>query len=156
MRTLRSADLVTGGLVALLGAVALLASRSIKAMPGESLDPRTLPSLVGWVMVLAGAGIAHAGWRYRGEPVRIPWPSRVGVRRLLVTAGALPAYALLIEPLGFPLATAAFVAFHAWYLGRYPAWVTLLGGALAGTAVYYVFMQLLELTFPLGLLEYLQ
>lgn len=155
MRTLRSADLGTGALVALLGVAALLASRGIKAMPGESLDPRTLPSLVGWTMVLVGVGIAHTGWRYRGAPVWIQWPGRAGTRRLLITAGALPAYVLAIEPAGFPLATAAYVAFHVWYLGRYRVWVTLLGGALAGTMVYYVFMQLLELTFPLGVLEYL-
>jgi hypothetical protein len=79
----------------------------------------------------------------------------VGVRRLLTTAGALLAYAGAIEPAGFPLATAAFVAFQVWYLGRYPVWLTLAGGALSGAMVYYVFMQLLELTFPLGLLEYL-
>jgi len=154
MRTLRSADLATGGLIALLGAVTLLASHGIKAMAGESLDPRTLPSLVGWAMVVVGAGIAHTGWRYRGAPVPIQWPNRAGVRRLVVTAAALLAYVLCIEPAGFPLATAVYVAFHVWYLGRYRAWVTILGGLVAGVMVYYVFMQFLELTFPLGVLEY--
>lgn len=156
MRTLRSADLLSGTLVALLGAAVLLASRGIKAMSGESLDPRTLPSLVGWAMVAVGSAIVHTGWRYRGEPVPVQWPDRTGVRRLGVTLAALLTYVLVIEPAGFPLATAAYVAFHVWYLGRYRAWVTIAGGAAAGVVVYAVFMQLLELTFPLGLLEYLQ
>jgi hypothetical protein len=40
-------------------------------------------------------------------------------------------------------------------LGRYRPWVTILGGVATGVIVYYVFMEFLELTFPLGLLEYL-
>lgn len=155
MRTLRTADLVTGALAIGVGLVTLLASRSIKAMAGESLDPRTLPMMVGWAMIVAGAGIIYSGWRYRGEPVPVQWPGRDGVRRLVVTAGLLLLYVALIEPIGFPIATAAFVAAHSWYLGRYRPWATVLGGLATGVVVYYVFMQLLELTFPLGLIEYL-
>jgi hypothetical protein len=60
----------------------------------------------------------------------------------------------LIEPIGFPVATGAFVAAHSWYLGRYRSWVTVLAGGMTGAIVYHVFMEFLELTFPLGLLEY--
>lgn len=155
MRTLRTADLVTGALAIGVGLVTLLASRSIKAMAGESLDPRTLPMMVGWAMILAGAGIVHSGWRYRGAPVPVHWPDTDGLRRLVVTAVLLLLYVALIEPVGFPIVTAAFVAAHSWYLGRYRAWVTILGGLATGIVVYYVFMQLLELTFPLGVIEYL-
>jgi putative tricarboxylic transport membrane protein len=155
MRTLRTADLVTGTLAISVGLVTLLASRSIKAMAGESLDPRTLPMMVGWAMILAGAGIVHSGWRYRGAPVPVHWPDTDGLRRLVVTAVLLLLYVALIEPIGFPIVTAVFVAAHSWYLGRYRAWVTILGGLVTGIVVYYVFMQLLELTFPLGVIEYL-
>jgi putative tricarboxylic transport membrane protein len=155
MRTLRTADLVTGALAISVGLVTLLASRSIKAMAGESLDPRTLPMMVGWAMILAGAGIVHSGWRYRGAPVPVHWPDTDGLRRLVVTAVLLLLYVALIEPIGFPIVTAVFVAAHSWYLGRYRAWVTILGGLVTGIVVYYVFMQLLELTFPLGVIEYL-
>jgi len=155
MRTLRTADLVTGALAIGVGLVTLLASRSIKAMAGESLDPRTLPMMVGWAMILAGAGIVYSGWRYRGAPVPVHWPEHDGLCRLAVTALLLLLYVALIEPIGFPIVTAAFVAAHSWYLGRYRPWVTILGGLATGIVVYYVFMQLLELTFPLGLIEYL-
>jgi putative tricarboxylic transport membrane protein len=154
MRTLRSADLMTGALTIISGIITLLASRSIKAMAGESLDPRTLPAIVGWAMVLCGAGIMHTGWRYHGDPVPVHWPARQGQRRLMVTAALLLAYVVLIEPIGFPIVTAAFVAAHCWYLGRYRPWVTILAGGATGVIVYYVFMEFLELTFPLGLLEY--
>jgi putative tricarboxylic transport membrane protein len=155
MRTLRTADLATGALAIGVGLVTLLASRGIKAMAGESLDPRTLPTMVGWAMILAGVGIAYSGWRYRGAPVPVHWPDADGLRRLAVTAVLLLLYVALIEPIGFPIVTAAFVAAHSWYLGRYRAWVTILGGLATGIVVYYVFMQLLELTFPLGVIEYL-
>ena len=155
MRTLRTADLVTGGLAVGVGLVTLVASRSIKAMAGESLDPRTLPMMVGWAMILAGGGIVYSGWRYRGDPVPVHWPDRGGLRRLAATAVLLLVYVALIEPIGFPLVTAAFVAAHSWYLGRYRPWLTIVGGLASGIVVYYVFMQLLELTFPLGLIEYL-
>jgi putative tricarboxylic transport membrane protein len=154
MRTLRSADLMTGALTIISGIITLLASRSIKAMAGESLDPRTLPAIVGWAMVLCGAGIMHTGWRYHGDPVPVHWPARQGQRRLMATAALLLAYVVLIEPIGFPIVTAAFVAAHCWYLGRYRPWVTILAGGATGVIVYYVFMEFLELTFPLGLLEY--
>lgn len=155
MRTLRTADLVTGALTIGVGLVTLAASRSIKAMAGESLDPRTLPMMVGWAMILTGAGIVYSGWRYRGAPVTVHWPDHVGLRRLAVTAVLLLLYVALIEPIGFPVVTAAFVAAHSWYLGRYRPWATLLGGLATGIVVYYVFMQLLELTLPLGVIEYL-
>jgi putative tricarboxylic transport membrane protein len=155
MRTLRSADLMTGALTIVIGMVTLVASRSIKAMAGESLDPGTLPAIVGWAMVLCGAGIMRTGWRYRGDPVPVHWPDRHGERRLMATAALLLAYVVLIEPIGFPIVTAAFVAATSWYLGRYRPWITILGGVATGLIVYYVFMEFLELTFPLGLLEYL-
>ena len=155
MQTLRSADLMTGALTIAIGLATLVASRSIKAMAGESLDPRTLPAIVGWAMILCGAGIMYNGWRYRGDPVPVQWPDRPGQRRLMATAALLLAYVILIEPIGFPIVTGAFVAAHSWYLGRYRPWVTILGGGVTGVIVYYVFMDFLELTFPLGLLEYL-
>jgi hypothetical protein len=107
-------------------------------------------------MVVCGAGIMHTGWRYRGDPVPVHWPDRQGQRRLLATAALLLGYVTLIEPIGFPIVTAGFVAAHSWYLGRYRLWVTILAGGATGVIVYYVFMEFLELTFPLGLLEYLR
>ncbi len=155
MRTLRSADLTTGALTILIGILTLAASRSIKAIAGESMDPRTLPTMVGTAMLICGVGIMFNGWRYRGDQIPVQWPDRTGQRRLILTAVLLLAYVILIEPIGFPIMTAAFVAAQSWYLGRYRPWVAVAGGAATGVIVYYVFMNFLELTFPLGLLEYL-
>jgi len=155
MRTLKSADLITGTLLILLGLVTLVASRGIKGMAGQSLDPRTLPSLVGWGLLAIGAGIVVLAVRYRGAPVLVQWPDRRGLRRLGVAFVALVLFIGLMGTLGFPIATTFFVAGLSWYLGRYRYWASLLLGLVTGLVVHLVFIEFLGLGFPLGLLELL-
>ncbi len=155
MRTLKQADLVSGGLLALLGVATLVAGQRIKGLAGESLDPRTLPSLVGWSMLAIGAGIVLSAVRYRGEPVYIQWPDAGGKRRIGVAFVALVFYMGLMDPLGFPITTALFVSGLSWYLGRYPLWKAALLGIATGLVVHYVFIEFLGLGFSLGPIEWL-
>jgi putative tricarboxylic transport membrane protein len=155
MRTLKSADLATGIMLGLLGLATLLASRGIKGMAGQSLDPRTLPSLVGWGLLVIGAGIVLLAARYRGDPVPVQWPDRQGLRRIGVAFVSLVLYMGLMDPLGFPIATTLFVAGLTWHLGHYRYWASLLLGLVTGLVVHFVFIEFLGLGFPLGLLELL-
>ena len=155
MRTLKSADLTTGGLLACLGAATLVASRSIKGMAGESLDPRTLPSLVGWSLLFIGLGIVLSAFRYQGEPIVVKWPDRAGCRRIGAGFVLLVFYLALMEPLGFPITTALFVGALSWYLGRYRIWVSGLLGLATALVVHFVFIEFLGLGFPLGPIEWL-
>jgi putative tricarboxylic transport membrane protein len=155
MRTLKSADLMTGTLLGALGLATLVASRGIKGMAGQSLDPRTLPSLVGWGLLAIGAGIVALAFRYRGAPVLVQWPDRQGIRRIGVAFVSLVLYMGLMDLLGFPIATTLFVSGLSWYLGRYRAWVSVLLGLITGLVVHFVFIEFLGLGFPLGLLELL-
>jgi len=155
MRSLRSADLATGTMLGLLGLATLLASRGIKGMAGQSLDPRTLPSLVGWGLLVIGAGIVLLAARYRGDPVPVQWPDRQGLRRIGVAFVSLVLYMGLMDPLGFPIATTLFVAGLTWHLGHYRYWASLLLGLVTGVVVHFVFIEFLGLGFPLGLLELL-
>ncbi|HTU02078.1 MAG TPA: tripartite tricarboxylate transporter TctB family protein [Candidatus Sulfotelmatobacter sp.] len=155
MRTLKSADLSTGSLLACLGAATLVASRGIKGMAGESLDPRTLPSLVGWSLLFIGVGIVVSALRYRGEPIQIKWPDAAGRRRILAGFVLLVLYLALMEPLGFPITTAMFVASLSWYLGRYRAWISVVLGLATAVVVHFVFIEFLSLGFPLGPIEWL-
>jgi putative tricarboxylic transport membrane protein len=155
MRTLKSADLATGIMLGLLGLATLLASRGIKGMAGQSLDPRTLPSLVGWGLLIIGAGIVLLAARYRGDPVPVQWPDRQGLRRIGVAFVSLVLYMGLMDPLGFPIATTLFVAGLTWHLGHYRYWASLLLGLVTGLVVHFVFIEFLGLGFPLGLLELL-
>jgi putative tricarboxylic transport membrane protein len=155
MRTLKSADLVTGCLLAFLGAATLIAARGIKGMAGESLDPRTLPSLVGWGLLAIGAGIVVLALRYQGDPVLVQWPDGGGRRRIAVAFASLLLYMGLTDPLGFPISTALFVSGLSGYLGHYRVWASLLLGMITAVVVHFVFIEFLGLGFPLGPLELL-
>jgi len=72
-----------------------------------------------------------------------------GVRRAVVFALALLAYALLFEPLGFPLATViATVAIGRLFDGSWTRLV--IAGAALGVGLYVLFDRVLDVTLPLG------
>lgn len=150
MRTQRSADIVSGIFLSLLGLVVVLAALRISGSPDVRMQPRTLPLILGWIILAAGGILAARAWHLRGEARTIKWPDRDGTLRVLVTLASLTVYLLLIDALGLPLSTALFVAFLVWYLGRYRMlWAAALG-LVSGATVYSVFFRLLQLSFPVG------
>ncbi len=155
MKTLRQADLTVGAFLAILGIGTVIAATGIKGVAGETLDPRTLPTIVGWSLVALGLGIVTIGFRYNGDPIYLSWPSRAGVQRIVVTAFIFVLYLAALEPIGFAISTGAFVAVHIWYLGRYKWWQPVLGGIATGVVIDVVFTGILGLNLPLGLLELL-
>ncbi len=155
IRTLRSADLATGAFMTILGILTLFASFQIAGNAGERVHPRTLPIIVGWMILAGGLTLFVGGWRYHGPPRFLEWPDTQGSRRVLVTIALMILYLALTEPLGFPLATLLFITVGTWYLGNYRWWVPPLCGLLSAITVLSVFMDFLELSFPLGLLELL-
>ena len=150
VRTQRGADFASGLFLSLLGLFVILAARRIAGSPDVRLEPRTLPMILGWTILVAGAVLAVHAWRFQWEDRPIKWPNRAGTWRVVVTLVSLAVYLFLMEPLGLPLGTALFVAFLVWYLGRYRAmWAAALG-LVSGATVYYAFIRLLELSFPVG------
>src|SRR3972149_1940256 len=121
--------------------------------PGKRLPPRTLPYAVGFMTLAGGAGLAFRSWRYRGQDLAIKWPDRDGALRIAVNLLLLVLYIALIAPLGMPIVTALYVAAAIWYIDRKRIVAALLTGAGSGVVVYYLFLKLLELQFPLGLLQ---
>ena len=142
--------MASGVFLVLLGLVVVVAAFRIKGAPDVRMQPRTLPLILGWIVGVAGAALAFRAWFYRG-PVRIvPWPDRVGTRRVGVTLAALVVFLFFVEPLGMPLGSGLLVGFLVWYLGGYrPIYAGLLGLATGGT-IYVVFIRLLSLSFPIG------
>lgn len=155
MRTLRSADLVAGLLLMALGLLALQASVQIAGTAGERVHPRTFPMLLSAIVVVGGTALAVGAWRQRDQLKVVDWPQGAGKRRVLVTTAGIATYMALLEPLGFPLATLVFVSFSIWYLGRYRWWGAALGGLASAVVILFVFVDLLSLSFPMGLLELL-
>lgn len=153
MRSQRKGDIVAGCFIALLGAVILVASSQIRGDIEERLPPRTLPYVVGFMTLAGGAGLGVKSWRRLGPDPEIAWPDRSGALRIAVNLLLLALFIALIPPLGLPVATALYVASSIWYIDRKRILAALLTGAGSAVVVYYLFIRLLELPFPMGLLE---
>jgi putative tricarboxylic transport membrane protein len=100
-------------------------------------------------LLLSGAVVAGAAWR--GEPgPPLDWPGRDGFVRIGVVSAATALYVAALPRAGFPLASLAFVAGLAAYLGG-GTWRSAAAAGI-GTALvlYAVFIRLLELALPSG------
>jgi protein-S-isoprenylcysteine O-methyltransferase Ste14 len=150
LKTQRSADIAGGCFLVLLGLATIIAATKITGGLEERLPPRTLPYVVGVIILICGALLAIRSWRFRGEDPVIKWPDRRGKIRVLITLLSVGVYLALMEPLGLPLSTFLYVSFTVWYLGKYRLWYPLLIGFLSGAISYIVFIYLLELSFPVG------
>jgi len=155
MKTQKSADIASGFFISILGLVVLLAAMQITGGMEERLPPRTLPYVLGFIILIAGIFLAIKSWRFQGENPVIKWPDRTGMFRVLVILVSLVIYIALIDPLGMPISTALYVAFSVWYLwiGRHAILYAIITGILSGATVFYLFIRFLELSFPIGPLQ---
>jgi hypothetical protein len=71
---------------------------------------------------------------------------------VIVNLVSLAVFIALIQPLGMPLATWAYVTFSIWYLDRRIIRAGIIG-FLSAAVVFFVFVRFLELSFPLGPLQ---
>ncbi len=152
MKTQRSADIISGCFLILLGTIVLIAASQIRGGMEERLPPRTLPYIVGGTILACGALLALKARRSGGEEIPIKWPTREAMIRMAVTLLAIVVFIAVMTPLGFPLSSGLYVAFSIWYLKRSGALTALISGILTGALSYFVFIRLLELSLPLGTL----
>jgi uncharacterized membrane protein HdeD (DUF308 family) len=145
-----SADIAGGCFLAVLGLVTLFAASMIKGGMEERLPPRTLPYVVGSIILISGIVLAIKSLRFKGEDLTIHWPDRRGIVRILVTLISLIVYIALMTPLGLPLSTFLYVTLSVWYLGRYRILYAFLIGFVSGAVSWLLFIYLLELSFPVG------
>lgn len=150
MRSQRKCDTVAGGVIALLGAVVILAASQIRGDVEERLPPRTLPYVVGFMTLAGGLALAVKSYRFRGEDPEIQWPKKDGWIRIGVNLLLLVLFTALMDPLGMPITTGLYVAAAIWYMDRRRILTALLTGAGSAVVVYYLFIRLLGLSFPLG------
>lgn len=153
MQTLRFADIAAGVLVSVLGVVGLLGSMQIQWAADQRLRPGAAPTLLSAMIIGSGLLLAFLAWRRRSDARVIDWPDGDGIRVILVTLASLIAYLMALEPVGFPVSSMLFVAFLVWYLGRYRPWVPVLLGLASAGVILVLFIDLLGLGYPLGLLE---
>jgi hypothetical protein len=149
MTLLRRAAAALAGVAA--AAALLLASRGLDAVaaPGQ-LGPAFWPRLVlvGLMLACLAKAVEEVRARTVGGAADVRRPLARG--RLAAAVASIVFYVLLGPWLGFPLATALFIAtFMALCGTRAPA--TLGGSALLGTvALLYLFVKLVYLPLPKG------
>jgi len=153
MKSQKKCDTVAGIVIALLGAVVTYAASQIQGDIGERLPPRTLPYIVGMLTLVAGAGLALKSYRFKGADPEVHWPDRHGFVRIAVNLLLLALFVLFINLLGMPIATFLYVAATIFYLDRKRVVGALVAGTCSSLIVYFLFMKLLELPLPMGILE---
>jgi putative tricarboxylic transport membrane protein len=149
LRSRQAAELVVAATLLLLGFAVLVGVRQMRVGAAAQFQPRLFPSIVGWLLVLAGGGLGLAARRTPADLI-VDWPSRREVRRVTIILASVASYVLFIDAVGMPLATFLVISFEVWYLGRYRWPVPLVTGIVAAAIVYVVFMQALGLAFPAG------
>lgn len=143
-----------GAALLALGVAVLVATFAIGESDGLSVSgPRFVPLLVSIGMIaLSLAFLARTtvlpdeqlGRQAADEAAVTHWPTPALLAALFV------AYVLLLEPVGFILATVAFIPLAARVLGSRSVVRDVAVGALIGVGMYFAFTQFLGVPLPAG------
>lgn len=133
-----------GAVCLILGAAFIWGAANIRVgFIVDPLGPRTFPMIIGAVLVLASLYVLL---RPDSEP---DWPSP---GRWLEVGGAVAVliiYALMLEPLGFVIATALAASTLSWRLGSRPEWAFISGIGIS-FSIYAIFHLILGLSLAKG------
>ncbi len=112
----------------------------------EAVGPETFPTILAVVL-----GLSSLYLIVKPDP-DANWPWGRTAAELLLAIAILVVYALLMEPLGFVLATTGAVGALCWRMGARPL-PALLVGLISAVVVFVTFNYGLSLALPAGLLE---
>lgn len=112
----------------------------------ETVGPETFPTMLAVVLV---AGSLYL--MIKPDP-DAQWPVGRSAVELLISLVVLVVYTLLLEPLGFVIATTLAVGTLSWRMGAAPR-PAFLTGLLSAVVVFVLFNYGLSLSLPAGLLE---
>ncbi len=150
-------ELAMCGLVVAIGLALLLGAASI-AIPGSSntVGPRFFPYLVGAALVAVGLALGVLVWRGQRAPSEdnedVDANAGTSWVSVAVIAVAFMAHALLINVVGWPLAVTLMFATVAKALGARGWWQPLAAGGVVSVVVWLVFVKLLNVALPGGVL----
>ena len=146
----RMPGLVFGAVLAAAGAVIAADSAGMQVPPGYSrIGPQVFPDMAALALVVAGAWFAWHGWR--GGPERLrPDARRTDLFAVGAVVAGLVADILLIDSLGFIVASTVLFYAVAWGFGSRRPFVNAAWGLALSAAAYFVFTRWLHLPLPAG------
>jgi putative tricarboxylic transport membrane protein len=137
-------DRLFGGIAFLLALAFIAGATQIEAaMIFDSLGPRAFPILIGVILAISSGFLIL---RPDPEP---DWPAARRVVEIVLALVVMLAYAFLLEPLGFVIATAIAAGLLSWRLGASPA-IAGLAGVGISVGIYVVFHLILGLSLARG------
>lgn len=143
---------ITGGVLVLLGALALFEARRLAAfredmVAGAVVGDDTFPLIIGASLLLLGLyTIFVARWPMR----RVEFPVRTERHKLFASAGTLFAYCLVMPYLGYTVSTLVVSTGLYRVMGGYRWPVALLIGGVTTGALFLVFVVWLVEPLPTG------
>ncbi|HSA79460.1 MAG TPA: tripartite tricarboxylate transporter TctB family protein [Geminicoccaceae bacterium] len=141
-------DRLLGGIAILLALAMIVGAWQIETGPMlDPLGPRTFPIIIAVLLAISSVYLLA---RPDPEP---DWPSRGRVLEIALATVVMIAYALLLEPLGFIIASALAVFVLCWRLGGGPGTAVVVGIGVA-LLIYVVFHLILGLSLPRGPLPF--
>jgi hypothetical protein len=142
-------DCWAGALVAAIGAVAVYLAWPLEFWSEFGPGPGFFPMLLGAALIAMGAMVSIA------VPLqRTPRAAAGPLRKPLVIAAIMAVYLALLEPVGFPLATAAFLFTVIHYVEARGVWLALAVAVGITAALHVVFSMLLQTPLPSGMLAW--
>lgn len=158
-RWIKYAELLVALAVMALGVVILIQTQDIRVTRATArVDPRVIPTIVGWGLVAIGLWYAfellrgqHARPSADSEDVDISlppdWATIAGI------GAGLVAYMLLIERAGFILASATLFSITAFSMGSRRILRDIAIGIVIAVAAYVAFSEGLGVRLPQGVLD---
>ena len=151
---MRRRDLGAAAVLLAFGLFALTQARGLRFGTVVAPGPGFFPLCLAAAFSLVSLGLLVRALRMPAGEARASSADAAGRAKVVGTLGGLMVYALVLEPVGFLLATFALLLFFLTALQR-QRWFVALGGSLVtSVATYLVFKVWLGVNLPAGLLSF--
>ncbi len=147
-------DLIGGSFFLGVGIFFAVYSRSVDIGTMEEPGPGFLPLWAGILLAILSAVLLGKTFFKKFEKGELFFPERDSWKRVGMVVASLITYNLLLKPLGFILVTFLFVAFLVRFIFPQTWLRTAVTAALSTAGAQFVFVTLLEIHFPRGLLGF--
>ena len=149
---MRVNDAVIGALLLVLAVAVALHARTFPAIPGQEFGAAAFPIAIALALgLLALALIVQGARHWRGAIVWSEWArSRHGPLNLALAVGGMLGYVLLAGSMGFLPVMAALLTILFLVLGT-RWWLSLPVAALVTLLIHLVFVDLLKVPLPWGI-----